>query len=199
MTGITRVSKESIFSDLNHLEVVTTTSDKYAAAFGFTEEEVFAALDEFGLAEERDGVKHWYDGFLFGRYSDIYNPWSIINYLEKKKLDCYWANSSSNSLVNKLLREGHREIKEDFAVLLRGENIVSIVDEHMVYDQLSSNPSAIWSLLLASGYLKVLGRKKENENEPDSGLENIYTLAITNLETKLMFEGLVVQKMQNFV
>ena len=85
MTGITRVSKESIFSDLNHLEVVTTTSDKYATAFGFTEEEVFAALDECGLGSEKALVKKWYDGFIFGTHTDIYNPWSILNFLDKKE------------------------------------------------------------------------------------------------------------------
>ena len=83
MTGITRVSKESIFSDLNNLKVVTTTSDEYATSFGFTEEEVFAALDECGLGEHKNGVKAWYDGFIFGKHSDIYNPWSVLNFGHK--------------------------------------------------------------------------------------------------------------------
>ena len=86
MTGITRISKESIFSDLNHLEVITTTSEKYAECFGFTEEEVFASLEEYGLSECKQEVKRWYDGFTFGNKTDIYNPWSIINYLDKKKI-----------------------------------------------------------------------------------------------------------------
>ena len=99
MTGITRVSKESIFSDLNHLEVVTTTSDKFATSFGFTEAEVFAALEECGLAGEKDEVKRWYDGFIFGSHKDIYNPWSILNFLDKGNITTYWANTSANSLV----------------------------------------------------------------------------------------------------
>ncbi len=103
LTGITRVSKESIFSDLNNLEVVTTTSDKYADIFGFTEGEVFSALEEHGLSEKKEEVKRWYDGFTFGRQSDIYNPWSIINYLDKRKAGSYWANTSSNSLIGKVL------------------------------------------------------------------------------------------------
>ena len=109
MTGITRVSKESIFSDLNNLEVVTTTSNKYADIFGFTQDEVFAAMDEMGY-HEREKVKFWYDGFIFGDVSDIYNPWSILNYLDKGEVMTYWANTSSNSLVSKLVREtdGHR-------------------------------------------------------------------------------------------
>jgi hypothetical protein len=118
MTGITRVSKESIFSDLNNLEVVTTTSNKYATAFGFTEQEVFDAMDELGYTQ-KDEVKKWYDGFTFGEISDIYNPWSIINFLDKGILTVYWANTSSNSLVGKLLREGNPEIKQEFEELLQ--------------------------------------------------------------------------------
>ena len=107
MTGITRVSRESIFSDLNNLEVVTTTSEKYADCFGFTEEEVFTALDEFGMSDRKQEVKNWYDLFIFGNHTDIYNPWSVLNYLDKRKVGTYWANSSSNSLVSRLLREGN--------------------------------------------------------------------------------------------
>ena len=92
MTGITRVSRESIFSDLNHLKVVTTTSDEYATSFGFTEEEVFGTLEEYGLAEEKEKIKYWYDGFVFGEHRDIYNPWSILNFLDTGKYSTYWAN-----------------------------------------------------------------------------------------------------------
>ena len=104
MTGITRVSKESMFSDLNNLRVVTTTSEKYADCFGFTEEEVFRALEEFGLSDQKQKVKQWYDGFTFGSQPDIYNPWSILNYLDTGKFAAYWANTSSNSLAGKLIR-----------------------------------------------------------------------------------------------
>ena len=156
MTGITRVSRESIFSDLNNLKVVTTTSDEYATSFGFTEEEVFAALDECGRSEEKQQVKQWYDGVIFGTHADIYNPWSILNFCDTGIFTTYWANTSSNSLVGKLLREGNRRIKEKFEILLRGESIRSEIDEQIVYSQLDGNERAVWSLLLASGYLKVL-------------------------------------------
>lgn len=116
-----RVSKESIFSDLNHLEVITTTSEKYAESFGFTEDEVFASLDEYGLSDRKDEVKRWYDGFTFGSRTDIYNPWSIINYLDKKRIGVYWANTSFNSLVGKLLREGNKNVKQNFEELMQGE------------------------------------------------------------------------------
>ena len=189
MTGITRVSKESIFSDLNNLEVVTTTSDKYATSFGFTEEEVFRALDECGFGEEKEMVRKWYDGFVFGSHKDIYNPWSIINFLDKKKYTTYWANTSSNSLVGKLIREGTRRLKERFESLLRGEAIHTPIDEQIVYNQLNGSEAAVWSLLLASGYLKVLSY--ESYKEIPEGAQPDYELALTNLEVKLMFQNMV--------
>ncbi len=106
ITGITRISKESIFSDLNNLDVVTTTSDEYADSFGFTEDEVFRVLDDVGLGSEKGNVKYWYDGFTFGKYTDIYNPWSITSFIKKGgKYSAYWANTSSNGLVNSLIQK----------------------------------------------------------------------------------------------
>ncbi|MCI6995420.1 MAG: ATP-binding protein [Eubacterium sp.] len=189
MTGITRVSKESIFSDLNNLEVVTTTSDKYATAFGFTEREVFAALEECGVEKEKEKVKQWYDGFIFGNHRDIYNPWSILNFLDKKYFTTYWANTSSNSLVGKLIREGDRRIKEKFERLLKGEVIYTPIDEQIVYNQLDGNEEAVWSLILASGYLKVLSHDRLDLLE--AGKEQMYELTLTNYEVARMFEGMV--------
>ena len=139
MTGITRVSKESIFSDLNNLKVVTTTSEKYADSFGFTEEEVFAVLEEYGLSDQKEQVKSWYDGFTFGQKKDIYNPWSIINFLDEKKVGTYWANTSSNSLVGKLVREGSPEVKKIFEGLIQGESFHAEIDEQIVYDSLDGD------------------------------------------------------------
>ena len=187
MTGITRVSKESIFSDLNNLKVVTTTSDKYATAFGFTEEEVFAALDECGYSDKKEAVKRWYDGFIFGEHKDIYNPWSILNFLDTGKIATYWANTSSNSLVSKLIREGNKRVKTTFEALLRGETIACPIDEQIVYNQLDSSEGAIWSLLLASGYLKVL----KNEEKTVAGRKTLYDLELTNEEVKDMFYEMV--------
>ena len=186
MTGITRISRESVFSDLNNLKVVTTTSDEYADCFGFTEGEVFAALDELGLSEDRKDVKDWYDGFTFGNVTDIYNPWSIINYLDTGKLDTYWANTSSNNLIGKLVREGNAEVKQNFEVLLADGTFVAGIDEQIVYKQLSGKSSAIWSLLLASGYLKVI--KKEFVKETG---RMYYELSLTNKEVRIMFESMV--------
>ena len=185
MTGITRVSKESIFSDLNHLEVVTTTANKYAESFGFTEPEVFAAMDEFGYTDKAL-VKRWYDGFIFGDKKDIYNPWSILNFLDKGTVKTYWANTSSNSLVGKLIREGEPEIKTVMEDLLDGKVLHTRIDEQIVYNQLDQNISAIWSLLLACGYLKVV----KYSLDPEIGWPE-YELALTNKEVHLMFEGMI--------
>ena len=123
------MSKESIFSDLNNLEVVTTLTPKYETAFGFTEEEVFKALDEQGLSDKKNDVKIWYDGFRFGSKNDIYNPWSIINCLDKKKIALYWAESSSNGLINSLVQKGSSNIKMMVEELINGSTINVPIDE----------------------------------------------------------------------
>lgn len=180
MTGITRVSKESMFSDLNNLNVITMTSEKYASYFGFTETEVFAAMDEFSLTNW-DEVKHWYDGFTIGNLTDIYNPWSIISFLDKRKLEPYWANTSSNSLVGTLIRTGSRNIKMEFESLLQGNSIQSVIDDEMVFSQLNGGgKNAVWSLLYASGYLKTI------EIQGD-----VYELELTNYEVRKMFETMI--------
>ena len=152
MTGITRVSKESIFSDLNNLKVVTD----------------------------------WYDGFSFGDRKDIYNPWSIINYIDKKKVGAYWANTSANSLVEKLLREGRANIKQAFEDLLHGQSLRMEIDEQIVYNQLFIKKNAVWSLLLASGYLKVVSATFVEETG-----HTYYDLALTNKEVYLMLENMI--------
>jgi hypothetical protein len=186
MTGITRVSRESIFSDLNNLKVVTTTSDEYADCFGFTETEVFAALDEFGMSDKKQEVKRWYDGFVFGSQPDIYNPWSIINYLDTGKVRTYWANSSSNSLIGKLIREGSKEVKQRLEDLMRGGTFRTEIDEQIVYGELNTKRNSLWSLLLASGYLKA----EQVEFEEKTG-RWYHTLALTNREVHMMFENMI--------
>lgn len=185
MTGITRVSKESMFSDLNNLNVVTTTSEEYSSCFGFTEEEVFAALDRFGMSDKKAEVRKWYDGFTFGSHKDIYNPWSITSYLDKKRFAPYWAATSSNGLVSRLLQRASSEVKETMEELLKGGTIVVNFDEQIVFNQLDNDEGAIWSLLVAGGYLKV------NEVEYRGELlEPWYHLSITNLETMSMFSSM---------
>lgn len=186
MTGITRVSRESVFSDLNNLVVITTTSDAYADSFGFTETEVFEALEEYGLGMKKREVKKWYDGFTFGKARDIYNPWSILNYLKTGRFSPYWANTSSNRFIGELIRESGRKLKMQFEDLLQGKEISAVLDEQVVFSQLQNSDTAIWSMLLTSGYLKVAEHKVDERTGRD-----FYNLALTNREVHLMFENVI--------
>ena len=189
MTGITRVSKESIFSDLNNLEVVTATSRKYADTFGFTEREVDAALAEYGLEDRKEEVKRWYDGFRFGDLDGIYNPWSVINFLDKKAVGPYWTHTSSNTLIARVIQKGTRQVKETFERLLAGGTITTEIDEQIIYDQLDLDENAVWSLMLASGYLKVDSLEAEEKYYGD--WKQIYRLRVTNFEVRVMLRGMV--------
>ena len=114
-------------------------------------------LDDVGLGSEKGNVKYWYDGFTFGKYTDIYNPWSITSFIKKGgKYSAYWANTSSNGLVNSLIQTGKAELKEIIRVLIEGGSFKAMIDEQIVFDQLGYSANAVWSLLLATGYLKVL-------------------------------------------
>ena len=186
LTGITRVSKESIFSDLNNLEVVTTTSEKYSSSFGFTKEEVFHALETSGLSEEKETVCYWYDGFSFGKRKDIYNPWSITKYLDTGEYGTYWADTSGNALISTLIRQSPAKIKSEMEDLLHGGVICTELDEQVIFEQLGRKRGAVWSLMLASGYLKV----DRYEMDKRTGKRRYY-LKITNYETMLMFENMI--------
>ncbi|MBE6841526.1 MAG: hypothetical protein E7510_01710 [Ruminococcus sp.] len=179
LTGITRVSKESMFSDLNNLKLCTMSSEKYQEYFGFSEDEVFESMNEYGYTN-KDEVKQWYDGFTIGTEHDMYNPWSIINFLDSGKLEPYWSNTSSNSLAGKLIKEGSKEIKSDFQTLIEGGTITKKIDTEMVFSRLSSDEDAVWSLLVSSGYMKPIS---QNGTKTE--------ITITNYEVRQMFEGLV--------
>ncbi len=179
LTGITRVSKESMFSDLNNLKLCTMSSEKYQEYFGFSEDEVFESMNEYGYTN-KDEVKQWYDGFTIGTEHDMYNPWSIINFLDSGKLEPYWSNTSSNSLAGKLIKEGSKEIKSDFQILIEGGTITKKIDTEMVFSRLSSDEDAVWSLLVSSGYMKPIS---QNGTKTE--------ITITNYEVRQMFEGLV--------
>ena len=186
LTGITRVNKESIFSDLNNLEVVTTTSEKYSSSFGFTKEEVFHVLETSGLSEEKETVCYWYDGFSFGKRKDIYNPWSITKYLDTGEYGTYWADTSGNALISTLIRQSPAKIKSEMEDLLNGGVICTELDEQVIFEQLGRKRGAVWSLMLASGYLKV------DRYEMDKRIgKRRYYLKITNHETMLMFENMI--------
>jgi len=187
MTGITRVSKESIFSDLNNLKVASITTKKYETAFGFTKNEVDTALAEYGLKHQKKQVQSWYDGFRMGDSGDIYNPWSITQFLDTRTLDDYWANTSSNMLIDKLIREGSVDIKKQFETLLKRESIEVLIDEEIVFNLISKNDSSVFSMLVASGYLKIV------KSLDGSGMRKKCSVAITNKEVLHMFEDMVRQ------
>jgi len=189
MTGITRVSKESVFSDLNHPVVITTATTMYETAFGFTENEVFQALTEYHLQDKAEEAKRWYDGFRFGDCSHMYNPWSVINYLKYKRFAPYWANTSSNTLVGKLIQESNREIKMIVEELLKGKSFKAVIDEQVVFDQLENDSNALWSFLLASGYLKIV---RFHDAGSYLGEEFVaYELELTNIEAVTVFRKMI--------
>lgn len=186
MTGITRVGKESLFSDFNHANILTVFDDKYSQYFGFTEEEVFTALDTYGL-NEKEKVKHWYDGFTIGSRHDMYNPWSIIKYLNKKRVGLYWVNTSRNTLLSDIIKSSDIDTKQDFEKLLMGESLTDYVDECVVFDDIQDNREAIWGLMIAAGYL----RAEVLHEEFDEYANNKCLFSITNYETVCMFRNLI--------
>lgn len=179
LTGITRISKESLFSDMNNLEIASLSSDLYSEYFGFTEEEVFASMDEYGRTNKEE-VKQWYDGFKIGDTSDIYNPWSVIKFLKRGKLETYWINTSKNGLVSELISGGSSCLKEDFAELMNGNTIVKAIDEQIAFSDLYEDDDAVWSLLYSSGYLKAV-----NTDEDE------YELDIVNYEVLKYFSKMI--------
>lgn len=186
ITGVTRVSRESIFSDLNNLEVITTSSPKYQTAFGFTQDEVDAALDEYGLARKRDEVRRWYDGFVFDGVADIYSPWSITKFLESGGyFDAYWANTSGNGLVSEVVRRGGARLKRDFETLLNDGEVSKIIDEQVVFSELRTRPNATWALLLAAGYVTSPSKVPEYLTRASRPLR------LTNLEVREVFDRMV--------
>ena len=155
------------------------SSEKYQEYFGFTEDEVFDSMDEYGYTNKEE-VKQWYDGFTIGTKYDMYNPWSIINFLDKGILAPYWSNTSSNNLAGKLIKEGSTDIKQDFQILIEGGTITKKIDTEMVFSRLSSDEDAVWSLLVSGGYMKPISRNGAKTE-----------ITITNYEVRQMFENLV--------
>ncbi|MBQ9536320.1 MAG: AAA family ATPase [Desulfovibrionaceae bacterium] len=188
ITGITRVAKESIFSDMNNLEVVGTTSRFYTDCFGFTEQEVFQAMDEFELTQ-KEKVKYWYDGFNFGKSKEIYNPWSILNYLKNQEFTSYWANTTSNKMISDLIIKSDEDRKDELSKLIQGDSIITKMNEEIIFTQLDE-PAALWSLLMSAGYLKPTNFNLENKE---------YELTLTNHEIYEVFETLITNWFKNSI
>lgn len=178
LTGITRISKESFFSDMNNLRVCSMTSPEYDYAFGFTEKEVFEAMDAQKMSN-KDEVKYWYNGFSIGRRTDIYNPWSIVNFLRDRKLQSYWVHTSSNEMINDLFKRGDKTLKYDLEDLINGQHVFTHMNEETPFGQIYEDNSALWSLLFACGYMKIVGTSGNCWNKK-------YELAVTNREVYYM-------------
>lgn len=185
LTGITQISKESFFSDLNHLKVFSLSSKEYEDAFGFTEEEVFAAMDAQHLTNKEE-VKAWFNGFTIGSRSDIYNPWSIVNFLREKELKPYWVNSGSNKLIDDFFRRGSVTLKNALEDLMNDVPLFTRMHEETSFQDIDTDETALWSLLVANGYLKIVGSKGNAWDK-----DNVYELKITNHEVLYMFQRFV--------
>lgn len=155
LTGILRITQESIFSGLNNLTVNSVMDEEYDSFFGFTESEVKAMLSYYGVSDKEEELKDWYDGYLFGS-EEIYNPWSVINYISKGCLpQAYWVNTGKNEILDDVLRVATDDITERLYDLLQGERVVARIDQNVVYRSLAEDPANIYSLLLVAGYLKT--------------------------------------------
>ena len=187
LTGITRIIKEGIFSGLNNLKVDTILNKKYSEYFGLLESEVIEMLDYFGMKYKIEEVKEWYNGYLFGE-SEVYNPWSIVNYIDNGEIKAYWANISGNTLLENMLNHAGESVYEDLKRFTDGESIKKYISDGTTIKSLLSNDDEIWQLLLYSGYLT---KAKNQEKESDS---NIYNLKIPNKEIRKYFGNMFLKR-----
>jgi len=184
ITGILRVSKESLFSGMNHIKIYSIFDNNYSDCFGFTEEEVKSLLVKAGTTQIYDKIRYWYNGYQIGN-SVIYNPWSLVNCLQNEGLlKPYWVNTSDNGLIKYLLSRSNQVIKQDLETIIRGESITSIIDENLIFPDIDKNSLSIWSLLLFTGYLKVT-----HQEAKDSKIQ--CELAAPNQEILFLFQDII--------
>lgn len=186
ITGITRIAKESLFSDMNNLAVCSVLTGGYDRVFGFTGDEMEKILEEYGLSEKADLIRFWYDGFTVGNETGIYNPWSVINLLRNRKgpLQDYWAQSGGVGLIDRLVRLGGAGLKEGFETLLRGETIEKEIREDLIFPMLDTDENAVWSLLIAAGFVRPAV-------SPDNHAFLKTRLCLTNQESRLCLLNMV--------
>ena len=190
LTGVSRVAKESIFSGANNFDVYTVLDNEFADDFGITEEEMDKVIQDFDVQDEKEEIKKWYDGYTIGNVEGIYNPWSIINYLNRKELMPYWVNTSSNDLI-KLVLKNSSKIKEKIEKLLKDEEIEVPINLETVIVGIENNEDNIWGLMLGTGYLKV--------TEVVNLAEHIYKVKLPNYEIKLLFQQIITEWFRNKV
>ena len=190
LTGVSRVAKESIFSGANNFKVYTVLDNEFADDFGITEEEMDKVIKDFNIEEEKEEIKKWYDGYKIGEVEEIYNPWSILNYLTDKKLMPYWVNTSSNDLI-KLILKNSSTIKEKIERLLKDEEIEVPINLETVIVGIENNENNIWGLMLGTGYLKI--------TQVIDVSEGIYKVKLPNYEIKVLFQQIITDWFRNKV
>ena len=189
ITGCLRISKESIFTGLNNLNVVLITDKSYAEHFGFTQAEVDKMLKHYGLEGKRDAVRKWYDGYQFGD-TEVYNPWSVINYVNScyKDKDVmfkpYWSNTSSNSIVRTLVERADISVKQEIEALIDGKTITKPIHEDITYDEMDSTQDNLWNFLFFTGYLKKISEYQDGE-------EIFIEMAIPNSEVRYIYKNTI--------
>lgn len=199
VTGITRIAKENLFSGVNNLSVYSVLDHRYSQYFGLTEGEVKVALKALGLEDRFETVRDWYDGYVFGQGTELYNPWSVVNFLSRKIAEPYWANTSDNALIKKYARDMPAEGKQQLESLIRGEEIEARVEKHMVYSDLDQNGTVdrMWTLFLISGYLKCTG--EGGGGGPSGSSQSKLKLKIPNKEVMSIYEQTVLEWFESSV
>ena len=183
LTGILRIAQESIFSGLNNLSVNSIMDEDYSQFFGFTSSEVYEMLQYYGMTDKMEELKEWYDGYLFGN-EEIYNPWSVINYVSKKGIpQAYWVNTGKNEILVDVLQAATEEIKGQLYDLLQGKSVITRIDQNVVYRALAEDPDNIFSLLLVAGYLKT----PKKELQPDGSY--LCEVSIPNKEIAAVYKS----------
>lgn len=189
ITGCLRISKESIFTGLNNIKIMSITSDSYAEYFGFTQKEVDQMLEYYHITQNRETMKKWYDGYCFGE-TEVYNPWSVVNYVESclKKTDTfpkpYWSNTSSNSIVRKLVERANMASKQEIELLIEGKTIEKSIHEDITYEDMDSTQDNLWNFLFFTGYLKKISERMQEEmlymelGIPNSEVRYIYKTTV---------------------
>jgi len=191
LTGITRIIKEGIFSGLNNLKVDTILNKKYSEYFGLLESEVIEMLDYFGMKYKIEEVKEWYNGYLFGE-SEVYNPWSIVNYIDNGEIKAYWANVSGNTLLENMLDHAGESVYDDLKRFTDGESIEKYISDGTTIKSLLNNDDEIWQLLLYSGYLTK--DEKQKEIDVTSEYTDVYNLRIPNKEIRKYFGNMFLNR-----
>lgn len=193
LTGILRVAKESIFSGMNNLSINSVLDNKYSAYFGFTADEVKEMAEYYGVADKYEEICEWYDGYRFGK-TDIFNPWSVVNYFSN---ECeprpFWVSTGSNDIIGEVLAEADEEIYHRLTSLVNGGTVTTFIDTGVIYPQIRSNPSTIYSFLLVTGYLKVL------KTTPSFNGDFMCEVALPNREIALVYNKEILQRLEKMI